>query len=173
HKGEHYDIILFGCNRIGFSLLETIGSTKKKLLIIDNDPEVITDLATEGYECKYGDAEDTELLNATNFSTAKMVISTIPDIETNLILLRKIRKLNNNIIIIIVSHQIEEALQLYESGATYVLMPYFLGGQHASTMIQKVGMDLNEFIKEKERHMSHLKKRSKLKHAHPKAEKHW
>lgn len=173
HRGGEYDIVLFGCNRIGFSLLETIGSIKKKLLIIDNDPEIITDLATEGYECKYGDAEDTELLNATNFSKAKMVISTIPDIETNLILLRKIRKLNNNVIIIIVSHQIEEALQLYESGATYVLMPYFLGGQHASTLIQKVGMDLNEFIREKERHISHLKKRSKLKHSHPKAEKHW
>jgi len=171
-KGEHYDIILFGCNRMGFSLLESIGNLKKKFLVIDNNPEIITDLAKDGYECRYGDANDTELLNELNFSRAKMAISTIPDIETNLLLLRKVRESNKNAIIIIVSHQIEEALKLYENGATYVIMPYFLGGQHASTLIQKYGMNLNEFLKEKAKHTNHLKIRTELKHEHPKAEKH-
>ncbi len=171
-RGEHYDIILFGCNRMGFSLLESIGNLKKKFLVIDNNPEIITDLSKDGYECRYGDANDTELLNELNFSRAKMAISTIPDVETNLLLLRKVRESNKNAIIIIVSHQIEEALKLYENGATYVIMPYFLGGQHASTLIQKYGMNLNEFLKEKAKHTNHLKIRTKLKHEHPKAEKH-
>jgi voltage-gated potassium channel Kch len=172
HKGEHYDIILFGCNRVGFSLLESIGNLRKKLLVIDNDPEIITGLAKDGYECRYGDADDTDFLKELNFSKAKMVVSTIPDFETNLLLLREIKRLNKDAIIIIVSHQIDEALKLYEEGATYVIMPYFLGGQHASTLIQKYGMDLNEFLKEKTKHMSHLKIREKLKHEHPKSEKH-
>lgn len=172
HKGKHYDIILFGYNRMGFSLLESIGDLKKKFLIIDYDPKIITDLAKEGYECRYGDANDMELLNELNFSKEKMIISTIPDIETSLLLIRKVREGNKKAIIIIVSHQIEEALKLYENGATYVVMPYFLGGQYASALIQKCGMNLNEFLKEKAKHINHLKIRDKLKHEHPKAEKH-
>jgi Trk K+ transport system NAD-binding subunit len=172
HKGKHHDIILFGYNRLGFSLLESVKNLKKKFLIIDCDPEIIIDLAKDGYDCRYGDANDMELLNDLDFSRAKMIISTIPDIETNLLLIKRARKSNRKAIILTVSHQIEEALKLYESGATYVVMPYFLGGHYTSTLIEKCGMNLNEFLKEKMKHVSHLKERKKLKHEHPKAEKH-
>ncbi len=172
HKGEDYHILLFGFDRIGFSLLESIKKFNKKFLIIDYDPETITNLAKEGYECKYGDVNDIELLNELNFSKVKMVISTVPDIETNLLLIKRVRETNKNAIIIVVSQQIEGAIKLYESGATYVLMPYFLGGECASTLIEKHGMKLKEFLKEKTMHMNHLKIRGKLKHEHPKAEKH-
>jgi len=171
HKGKRYDIILFGYDRIGFSLLQSIKSIKKKILVIDYDPEIITNLAREGYECRYGDANDTDLLNELDFSRAKMVISTIPDIETDLLLIKKVRNVNKNAIIIVVSHQIGGALKLYENGATYVVLPYFLGGEYASTLIQKHGMKLNEFLKEKTKHMDHLKIRDKLKHEHPSSEK--
>lgn len=172
HKSKHYNIILFGYDRIGFSLLESIKNLKKKFLVVDYDPQIITELAKEGYECRYGDANDTELLNDLNFLKAKMIISTIPDTETNLLLIKRVRNVNKKTIIIIVCHQINEALKLYENGATYVVMPYFLGGQHASTLIQKHGMNLDEFLKEKTMHMNHLKTREKLKHEHPKHEKH-
>ena len=171
-KANIMTLFLFGCNRIGFSLLKSVRNLKKKFLIIDYDPEIITDLAKEDYECRYGDANDIELLNELDFSRAKMIISTIPDIETNLLLIRKAREANKKTIIIIVSHQIEEALKLYENGATYVIMPYFLGGQHASTLIQKYRMNLNKFLKEKAKHIDHSRTRVKLKHEHPKAEKH-
>ena len=172
HKGRNYDIILFGCNRIGFSLLKSLKKLGKNLLIIDYDPEIITCLAKKGYECRYGDANDIEFLNKLNFSKTKMIISTIPDIETNLLLIRKIKEVNKKAIIIIVSHQIEEALKLYESGATYVIMPYFLGGQHVSTLIEKYGMNLDKFLEEKSKQIAHLKTRIKLRHEHPKPEKH-
>ncbi|HIQ50205.1 MAG TPA: sodium:proton exchanger [Nanoarchaeota archaeon] len=172
HKGKHYDIILFGCNRIGWSLLKSLKKVSKNLLIVDYDPEIIISLAKKGYECRYGDANDIEFLNKLDFSKTKMVISTIPDIETNLLLIRKIKEVNKKAIIIIVSHQIEEALKLYESGATYVIMPYFLGAQHASTLIEKYGMDLRKFLEEKSKQIAHLKTRIKLKHEHPKAERH-
>jgi len=172
HKGKHYDVILFGYDRIGFSLLEPIKKINKKFLVIDYDPQKITDLAKKGYECRYGDANDPELLNELDFSKAKMVVSTISDIETDLMLIKKVRKINKKAIIIIVSYNIREAIKLYESGATYVVMPHFLGGEYASTLIHKHGINLNEFLKEKTKHMGHLKIRDQLKHSHPKPEKH-
>jgi len=157
HRGRHYDIILFGYDEVGLSLLKSIKNLGKKFLIIDYDPDKITRLAREGYDCRYGDANDTEMLNELDFSRAGMIISTVPDTETNLLLTKKIRKTNKEVIIIIVSHHSGEALKLYESGATYVIMPYFLGGHHASTLIQKHGLDISEFLKERTRHLNHLK----------------
>jgi len=74
-------------------------------------------------------------------------------------------------IISVVSHQIDEAVKLYEEGATYVVMPHFLGGRHISTMIEKNKLDMNKFIKEKVTHIEHLKKRRELGHEHPKHER--
>jgi voltage-gated potassium channel Kch len=83
-------------------------------------------------ECRYGDAEDAELWDDLPTENVKMVISTIPNIDTNLFLIRKVRVLSPKAIIIVVSHQIEESLRLYEEGATYVIMPHLLGGFHST-----------------------------------------
>ena len=101
-----------------------------------------------------------------------MMYSTIPDFDTNLFLINHIRESNKKAIIIVVSHQIDEAMELYDNGATYVLMPHFLGGHHASTLIEKHGLSFNKFLKEKVTHIEHLKKRKDIGHEHPKHEGH-
>jgi len=172
HKDGIYDIILFGYNRIGYDILESFKKIKKKFLVIDYDPETITKLAKEGFDCKYGDADDSELLNELNFSKTKMVVSTLHNLDTNLLLINKIRESNKKTIITVVSHQIDEAMKLYDAGATYVLMPHFLGGHHVSSMIAEHGLNLNKFLKEKIAHIEHLRKRKEIGHEHPKHEKH-
>lgn len=168
HSDDAYDIILFGYNRIGYDLLETFEKIKKKFLIVDYNPEKIIDLAKEGVDCRYGDAGDTELLGELNLSKAKMIYSTIPDFDTNILLINKVREVSKDAIIIVVSHQINEAMELYDKGASYVILPHFLGGYHAATMIEKYGLDFNKFVGEKITHIEHLKKRKERGHEHPK-----
>ncbi|MCH8004261.1 MAG: cation:proton antiporter [Nanoarchaeota archaeon] len=170
-KDGIYDIILFGYDRIGYDILESFKKIKKKFLVIDYNPEIITKLAKEGFDCKYGDADDSELLNELNFSKIKMVVSTIHNLDTNLLLINKIRESNKKTIITVVSHQIDEAMKLYDAGATYVLMPHFLGGHHVSTMIEEYGLNLNKFLKEKIAHIEHLRKRKEIGHEHPRQER--
>ncbi|MFH0868328.1 MAG: cation:proton antiporter [Candidatus Woesearchaeota archaeon] len=172
HKDGIYDIILFGYNRVGYDILESFKKIKKKFLVIDYNPETIINLAKEGFDCKYGDADDSELLNELNFSKVKMVVSTIHNLDTNLLLINKVRESNKRAIITVVSHQIDEAMKLYDAGATYVLMPHFLGGHHVATMIEEHGLNLNKFLKEKVAHIEHLKKRKEIGHEHPKHEEH-
>ena len=100
-----------------------------------------------------------------------MAVSTIPNLGTNLLLTNKIKEVNTRAIIIVVSHQIDEALQLYHAGATYVLLPHFLGGHHVSAMIKRHGLSTSEFLKAKERHIKHLSERKEIGHEHPKHEK--
>ena len=171
HKDGIYDIMLFGYDRVGYDILESFKKIKKKFLVIDYNPEIITRLAKEGFDCKYGDADDSELLNELNFSKIKMVVSTIHNLDTNLLLINKIRESNKKTIITVVSHQIDEAIKLYDAGATYVLMPHFLGGHHVSMMIEEHGLNLNKFLKEKVAHIEHLRKRKEVGHEHPRHEK--
>lgn len=167
HSSNGHDIILFGYNRIGFDILESLKKIKKKFLIIDYDPETISRLSKEGYDCRYGDASDSELLEEINFSKAKMVISTVSIIDTNLLIINKIKQENKKAIIAVVSHQIDDAVTLYDEGATYVIMPHLLGGKHFSTMIEKNKLSMNNFLKERIAHVEHLSYRKKLGKKHP------
>ncbi|MBU4299699.1 MAG: cation:proton antiporter [Nanoarchaeota archaeon] len=165
---KKYDIIIFGYNRVGYDLLNYLKKTKNRFLVIDHDPEVIAKLIKEGIDCRYGDADDSEFLNEFDFLHVKMMISTIPDFDTNMFLINKIRAHNKKSIIIVVSHDIDKAIELYKKGTTYVILPHFLGGQHTATLIEKYGLNFDKFIKEKVAHIENLKNRIKLGHEHPK-----
>jgi Kef-type K+ transport system membrane component KefB/Trk K+ transport system NAD-binding subunit len=164
HEDKKYDIILMGYNRVGFDIMESLKKIKKKFLVIDYDPSVINRLYNQGYECRYGDANDSELLNDLNFRKSKMVISTIPLIDTNILVIKKVREQNKKVVVAVVAHQIDDAIRLYEEGATYVLMPHLLGGKHFSIMIEKNKFNASKFLKEKIIQLEHLKKRKNLGH---------
>lgn len=168
-KTRQHKIILFGYNRIGFTLLESI--KKLKPLVVDYNPEIIKKLRKNGITCRYGDINDEELLSELNLKEVKMIISTIPDIEANQLIINKSKEANKNVIIIAVAHQIDDAIKLYENGASYVLMPYFLGGKHAGEIIKENKFNVKKFMKERTKHINRLKLRKKMQHEHPKPEK--
>ncbi len=159
HGTEPYECILFGYKNIGYDLLESLKKGKNKFLVIDYDPEIIVNLAKEGINCRYGDANDSELLDSLDLCKVKMIISTIQDFDTSELLISKVREVNKDAIVIVVSHQIEEAIALYERGGTYVIMPHLLGGHHASTLIEKNELNLDKFLEERVAHINDLKSR--------------
>ncbi len=168
---KDYDIVLFGYNRIGYDLLESFKKLKKKFLVVDYNPETMFELSKKKIDCRYGDVDDEEFLSELNLIKTKMIVSTIPEFETNLLLINKVKQINKEAIIIVISHNIEEANVLYEKGATYVIMPHFLGGSHASRMIDEYKLDIDKFLKEKKKHIKQLRVRRGLGYEHPRAEK--
>lgn len=166
-KYKSYDMILFGYNRIGSDLLKSFKNMKRKYLVVDYNPDTISRLSKNKIRCMYGDADDEEFLEEMDFSQVKMVVSTIPDFETSLLLIGKIREQNKDTIIITTSHDIDEAKILYDKGASYVIMPHFLGGSHASKMIEKHQFDFKEFMKERDDHIKYLDDKKKMGHNHP------
>ncbi|MFA7254254.1 MAG: cation:proton antiporter family protein [Patescibacteria group bacterium] len=159
---EPCDIILLGCNRLGHDFVEAFQSNKDNFLVVDFDPDMVKRLTDLGVKCIYGDASDGDLLDEIGLGKAKMIISTVSDYETNLFILSKVHEVNKHAIIIVVSHEAEEAIELYKKGSTYVITPHFLGGKYASLMISKYGFDLQKFIIEKESHIKDLEKRRNL-----------
>lgn len=164
---KQYDVILAGYNRIGYSIYNKFKSMKKSVLIIDYNPETIKELIDEGKPCVYGDVGDLEIIDKMNLKHAKMMISTVPDIYDNLLLIKKMKEANKAGVVIVTANTIEEALRLYESGADYVIMPHFLGGEHVSYLVEKYRTDFGKILKKKIEHIEELKRRQKIGHEHP------
>ncbi len=157
HSDNKHDIILFGSSKLGIGILKTFRRQKKKFLVVDYDPTQIEKIQKLGVDCMFGDAEDLELLESLAHAHIKMVVSTIPRLETNLLLLNTIREANHHAIFSVVAHTTDEALTLYEAGASYVVMPYHIGGHHMSTMIESHGLNPEKYLEEKIRHVEELK----------------
>lgn len=153
---DSHELILFGYNRTGYHILESLKKLQKKFVIVDYDPSVIKKLVAQGYDAKYGDANSLDLLDELNLSHAKMIISTISLVDTNLLIIRKVRQVNKDAIVSIVSHQIDDALTLYEEGATYVILPHFLGGKYFSTMIEENQLSTEKFLRDKILHLEDI-----------------
>ena len=161
-------IILCGHNRIGYSILKSLRKSKKKILVVDYNPEIINKMVKEGYHCIYGNVTDNEIIEKMNLEGISILVSTVPEVSENLLLIRKVREVNKRAKIFVAANEIDEALRLYNNGADYVILPHFLGGEHVGNIIsdhRKRKIDLKE---EKEKHMEHLKERKDVGHEHPK-----
>lgn len=158
---EDYDTILFGYNRMGFSILNTLKRLRKKYLIVDFNPDIIADLHKLKVPSVYGDAYDSEFLEELPLKKIEMAISTIPDFETNLILIEHLKKINSKVLILVRAETIDEAFELYKKGANYVLTPHFLGGQFVAKMIASSKLDKKNYNSEKIKHIKMLEERKK------------
>lgn len=167
YKHDSYDIILFGYNRIGYNLVKTFKKINKKFIVIDYNPDTIAQLSKARMDCVYGDAGDSELLEEIPSEKASLIISTIPDIETNFLLISKIREKNPKANIIAVAYQIKDALSLYEAGATYVITPHFLGGAYVSHLLEESENSPDRFIEEGRKHKKEMQDRLGQGHEHP------
>ncbi|MEK7067567.1 MAG: NAD(P)-binding protein, partial [Patescibacteria group bacterium] len=163
----NYDTILFGYNRIGYDFTRAFKKLGRNFLIVDFNPPVIKRLQAEGLNCQYGDADDIEFLAELPLAKIKLAVSTIPDFPTNLLLIKTAKRINKKIIIMVISHNIQEAEELYQAGASYVILPHFLGGNFASALIVKHGLNAKKYSREKINHLKYLAHRKLIGHEHP------
>ncbi|MEI7512360.1 MAG: cation:proton antiporter family protein [Candidatus Uhrbacteria bacterium] len=153
------ETILFGAHRLGYDFLPLLAKLGKPYAIVDFNPAVVRDLQTKGVPVIYGDASDNELLDEFDLKKVSLMISTIPDLETSLFLIEKLRRKNKTAVFLTTAQAAEEAMVLYEAGADYVILPHYLGGNYAALLLEKYGLDSERFTQEREKHLKHLQNR--------------
>ncbi|OYT36052.1 sodium:proton exchanger [Candidatus Pacearchaeota archaeon ex4484_71] len=168
---KDYDAVLFGYNRIGFNLLTSLKKLKRSYLVVDYNPDVVKDLVKFRIPSIYGDAYDLELLEDLPLEKAKLIISTIPDIETNKLLLQFVKTVNPKALVVLRAHTIDDARALYDLGANYVLTPHFLGGEYLAKMLKHYGTDKKDYEMEKRKHLKLLEKYKSKGYRHPEVER--
>jgi voltage-gated potassium channel Kch len=130
-------MVLVGSHRVGQNIATHL--SKEDLLIIDFDPDVISQMRKQGYNVVFGDIADSEILERANLKSARLIICTSPDFEDNLRLLNEvgvgIEKTKNRPKIILRAENEKDAKILYQKGADYVLLPYLTSGQYLGKSI--------------------------------------
>ncbi|MBW3019856.1 NAD-binding protein, partial [Candidatus Woesearchaeota archaeon] len=128
---------------------------------VDFNPEVIKKLMQEGIHCIYGDIGDSELINRLKLKNCKLIVSTIPEVDTSLLIMRKYKEINDKGLCFLTSENIKGALELYEKGADYVIVPRMIGGHHVSNLIEETNFKHKNILKTKIDHIDELNERGK------------
>jgi Kef-type K+ transport system membrane component KefB len=156
---ESFSAILFGCHRVGSDFLPSIQKKHPNFLVVDFDPQIVTRLKSQNIPIRYGDAGDEDFLDTLHVDRTKLIVSTIPDFETNELILDHYRKKNSNGIAIVIAQHLYEAQALYKNGASYVMMPHHMGGNYIAMLVGKYGANRSIFKEEKTKHLKHLSER--------------
>lgn len=166
-EGAEHKVVLVGYDRIGYSILQKLMKMKKNVVVVDLNPDIIKNLIKQKVPCIYGDIGDVEIIKRLRLEEAELVISTVPNHHDSILLIKKVRELNPEATIIVTSFEAEDALELYNKGADYVVVPHFLGGEHISLILEELTTDLDKLLKIKISHMKALQERRK-RHPHHK-----
>jgi Kef-type K+ transport system membrane component KefB len=130
-----YDVIIFGFGRVGLEFVEKAKQKNLSYLAVDYNPDVFNAQRITGVNYRFGDVEDVEFLEEIDMHSSNTIISTIPDKYINEFLIRKYRERNTEGSVIVTSYDAQNAMHLYDLGATYVMLPHYLGAYHAGQVI--------------------------------------
>jgi len=154
---HQYDLILFGYRKGGQEFIRLFQELAKKFVVVDYDPEVIELMDHQHMNSIFGDATDIELLDEIGIEKAKLVVSMITDNAVNIFLVKLIYKINPKSIVIVHAENVEEATELYELGATYVVMPHYIGNENIGAFIKNSELKKSEFVKYQQKHVDYIK----------------
>ncbi|MDR3642906.1 MAG: cation:proton antiporter [Candidatus Doudnabacteria bacterium] len=131
-------IVLVGAHRMGQHIIRSLEKLDQPLVLVDINPEIVSRYLTEGFNAVCGDITESYIQDQVNLQGARVVISTVPNLEENLALLEAIkRKSGKTKPKLIFSAQNEtEAKKLYDQEIDYALSPHFIGGQHLAKILE-------------------------------------
>lgn len=123
-ESESAPVILIGLGRHGTHLAVELERRGHKTLGIDFDPEATAAWRASGRSARLGDATDPELVASLPLSGAEWVVSSLPDPETNRLLLAALRAEGFSGRVALTARTEEGVRELVEAGADAVLYSF-------------------------------------------------
>jgi len=132
----HIDVIIFGLGRYGNNIALSLEQEGRIVMGVDFDPKAVERWKHMGRLAQLGDAEDPDLHEILPLSRTKLIISTLPDYNINLYLLKTLKANKYQGRIALTQHQPDYAHKLMEAGADLILFPYT---DAVENIIEKLG----------------------------------
>ncbi|MBI2031839.1 MAG: cation:proton antiporter [Candidatus Levybacteria bacterium] len=143
-------VVLIGGDQMGQSILNALEDIEVEVVVVDFDPEILKNLEIKKVHRLYGDISDLDIQERAKLDSAKLVISTNPDLEDNLLLLKELKHENRRAKVVVMAFDTTEAKNLYKAGADYVILPHLAGGRQIAKLISENHLDGIENLKRKD-----------------------
>jgi Kef-type K+ transport system membrane component KefB len=117
------DAIVIGLGRYGRRLAHKLQEEGVRVLGVDFDPEVPRAPASDGLEVRFGDAQDPEFLETLPLARTPWVVSTLPDLDSNRLLLHALTERGYGGDLAIVARDDAMGAALKRAGVPIVLYP--------------------------------------------------
>tara|TARA_R110001583_G_scaffold39765_3_gene127425 strand:- start:4470 stop:5480 length:1011 start_codon:yes stop_codon:yes gene_type:complete len=136
--------IVCGYGRNGRQAVVKLKNYKKPFVVVEIDKIIIEDLERQNILVVQGDGRNDETLKQAGIEKANSLITAFPQDADNLFVVLSARQLNKNLIIISRASNDSSFDKLKFAGATNVIMPDKLGGEHMASLV--VTPDIIEFV---------------------------
>ena len=117
------DTIVIGLGRYGRRLAHKLQEEGVRVLGVDFDPEVAQAATPGGVEVRFGDAQDPEFLETLPLARTPWVVSTLPDLQSNRLLLHALTERGYGGDLAIVARDDATGAALKSAGVPIVLYP--------------------------------------------------
>ena len=149
-------IVIMGAHRLGSDLLDLLQHESDKVVVVDYDPERVSLLDRHNFATVYGDATDETVLHEVAVTKAKLIISTIPQHESTVELLRQLKDHKVTAQVIVTASSVDEAHIYYRMGASYVIIPKLIGSMAMSQIVKDHLSNLDDLEHAKLSHLQFL-----------------
>jgi Kef-type K+ transport system membrane component KefB len=129
------EVVVFGLGRYGSRLLARMSESGLGVAGVDFDPEVVRALRADGASVHFGDGEDVDFLETLPLREAALVVTTLPQWESNRGLLHALKAVGYAGPIAGVVRDAAHARQLADAGVTHILNPFNDAADHAATLL--------------------------------------
>jgi CPA2 family monovalent cation:H+ antiporter-2 len=147
-------VIVVGYGTQGQRMVNTLEEHDKEFVLIENDPEKISEAKQHVKNYVFGDALDQKTWENARFQNADLILSTIPSIKIS----REILSLETEADKILRTPEIKEAAELMNNGAYFVDVPDVIAADQLIEHIHRVKQDLNYREELRRRNLLELRK---------------
>ncbi len=124
HGTPRPDVVVFGLGRYGERLARRLAEMGVGVLGVDFDPETVRRLRRQGLAVRFGDGQDPDFLESLPLADVPWVVSTLPDLESNRMLLHALAERGYGGEVAVVARDEAQGTALKRAGAPTVLYPF-------------------------------------------------
>ena len=149
-------LLLIGYKKGGDQFINAFHRIGRHYLVIDHNPQVVEFLEQSNIPHLAGDATDLDLLSEIVLDKVEMIVLTLSDYKSTELLIDYLAENCPKAVIICSTDTPEEAGRLYDRGASYVMLPHYIGNQQVLKFITSKGISRQAFHRFRSQHLKFL-----------------
>jgi CPA2 family monovalent cation:H+ antiporter-2 len=119
------EVVICGYGRVGRNIAQSLQDLKISYLVIEMDPELVSELHAKGENCIYGDASNAHVLSLVGLDKAKVLVITYPDPLVVVTTVKDALRINPKLQIVARVHRRRESELLESLGVSELVSPEY------------------------------------------------